>query len=302
MTMQKEAFESYILSCKAAQLSQKTQRAYSDILLDFIRFTGEIDVCKLNADLFNQYIASLTDRPGKYGNFSPQSIAKHFAVVRTYLHWLYDQEYIPTCISDRLKAPRQASNLPDALTDTEIDRLYELLAKRGVFRDTLIFELLLDTGLRAQEVIDLNLTDVNLQDGSLKVWGKGRREAIVPIGATVSRDLPLYVHKYRVSVPGEDALFVNRYGTRLGKEGLSTLVRRILSDVRESGKCGPHTLRHTFATQFLKNGGNFEVLRRVLRHSDIRSTQQYVHLQNEQILADHRKASPVDLRSKKGGM
>jgi integrase/recombinase XerD len=109
-------------------------------------------------------------------------------------------------------------------------------------------------------------------------------------------DLRTYINSDRnnTALPGERALFVNHTGEKLGREGVSILVRRVFSKTDKNGKAGPHVLRHTFATLFLRNGGNMEALRLILRHKDIRMTQRYVHLLKDDAMAAHQKAGPLD--------
>jgi site-specific recombinase XerD len=156
-------------------------------------------------------------------------------------------------------------------------------------------ELFLDTGLRLNEVCALDLKDVHVQGAWCRVYGKGRKEAIVPLGRKLCRDLSIYIHAHRKpTYQDEPALFINRFGHRLEREGLAILVRRALANIGIEGKHGAHTLRHTFATNFLRNGGSLEALRRILRHNDIKVTQRYIHLVMDDVIGQHHQASPLD--------
>jgi integrase/recombinase XerD len=200
---------------------------------------------------------------------------------------------IPERVTDFTSAPKMTGDLPKALTDEEVLRL--LAYEDNNYRNMVIFELFLDTGLRLAEVANLELKDIHLSAGWAMVMGKGSKQAIVPLGKKLMRDLYIYVHQYRKPASDDvQALFLNPEGEALGREGIAILVRRALAHVGVEGKHGAHTLRHTFATNFLRNGGSLEALRRILRHSDIKITSRYIHLLSEDMVAEHRRASPLD--------
>jgi site-specific recombinase XerD len=209
---------------------------------------------------------------------------------------MFDQRMMTNRITDFTKAPRLSEELPDALTDEEFDKLFTYIKGRGNFRDQVIFEVFLDTGIRLKELVELTLDDVRLDQHLIRVFGKGRKEDFVPFGKKMADDLRKYINsdRNRTALPGERALFVKQTGEKLGREGVSILVRRALTKIGKNGKAGPHILRHTFSTLYLRNGGDMEALRLILRHKDIRITQRYVHLLKDDIMANYRKASPLD--------
>jgi integrase/recombinase XerD len=299
-TSLRPALDKFLLANRAEAKSPKTQRSYKDILEDFEKFIGDIPVETITADHFRGYIADVSSRQGIHGKMSISSVHKYYSVVRTLLLWMFDQRMMSNRITDYTKAPRLSDDLPEALTDEELSKLFTFLAKRRTFRDLVIFELFLDTGIRLNELVELNLDDVHLDQHLIRVIGKGRKEDFVPIGKKCADDLRKYVNSNRnhTALPGERALFVKDAGDKLGREGVSILVRRVLHQIGKNGKAGPHILRHTFSTLFLRNGGGMEELRLILRHKDIRMTQRYVHLLQDDIIAGHRKASPLDNLSK----
>jgi len=292
----RSALDSFLLACRAEGKSLKTQRSYEDTLENFVKFIGDMPVDTITASHFRGYIADVTSRQGIHGKISNNSVHKYYSVVRTFLRWMFDQRMMSSRITDLTKAPRLAEELPEILTDQELEKLFNYLKNRGNFRDLVIFEVFLDTGIRLTELVELTLDDVHLEKQLIRVFGKGSKEDLVPFGSKVADHLRKYIYSDRnhSSLPGNNALFVKETGEKLGREGVSILVRRALIKIGKNGKAGPHILRHTFATLFLRNGGDLETLRRILRHKDIRMTQLYVHLLKDDIIADHRKASPLD--------
>jgi len=146
------------------------------------------------------------------------------------------------------------------------------------------------------KVVQLDLKAFHLKDGWVKVYSKGRRERILPLGRAISRDLEEYVNLIRPAVAQEDeeALFVTQDGSRYTREGMSTLIKTKLQKIGVEGHYGPHKLRHTYATNYLRNGGQLEQLRIVMGHRDISTTQRYLSLMPEDLYKAQLSASPYD--------
>jgi integrase/recombinase XerD len=295
-----DAITDYLLTC---EVEQKTKMSIAGYRFALGRFEdvigGDTEIDKLTSSHIRLFMAHEMKRDvGKKtesGLLSTQSLHKYYTVVRTFIRWMYIQRMIPVCLTDYTKAPRMDQGLPTAMTEEEIGNLFAHLEQDGSNRNIVIFELYLDTGLRMEEVCNLNVDDIHIHDGWLRVFGKGRKEGMVPMGVRLCKDLSHYMLRCRrPKDPEEKALFINKMGLRIGREGMSTMVRRTLADIGVIGKHGPHKLRHTFATNFLRNGGNLESLRRILRHTSIKTTQIYTNLLSEDIQSDHRKASPLD--------
>jgi site-specific recombinase XerD len=285
------AMQAFQMENAARKLSARTRRSYQDNLDQFLEYAGNIDLKDLTPELVNSFIQWYGDRPGRVGDrISPATLHKAYAVINRFCRWIYLQRWIDRCITDFTRAPRLNKPIKDTLTDEEIARL--LHSVRGNVRDHLIFSFFLDTGCRLNEVVQLNVDDIDFEQRLVKVHGKGNKEGVVPIGQRVTRDLFVYIHNVRDAAPGERALFLNRDGTRLEYNGLSQLIRRRFDKLGIEGRA--HKMRHTFATQFLRNGGNLEALRRILRHSDIKVTQQYLHLVNDDLIAEHDRYAPMD--------
>jgi site-specific recombinase XerD len=290
----RQAIDNYLLACRAEGHSVKTMSLKRGFLNDFAKFTGDIAVRQIAPNTIQEYIVEKMDSPGKISEkMSSYSVAKYYSVVRAFLRWAYQQGMTDNCATDYTRPPRIDNDLPDALSPDELVRLVRHLKGAASFRDRVIFEFFLDTGCRLSEVIGLDVDDINLEGGYARVVGKGRKEALVPLGIKLSRDLHTYIVRHREATLGERAVFVTRHGTRFSDEGMKTLVRRHMNAVGVEGKHGPHKLRHTFATQFLRKGGDMETLRRILRHTDIKVTQRYTHLRTEDLLQAHRLVSPM---------
>lgn len=165
------------------------------------------------------------------------------------------------------------------------------------FRDWVMILALLDTGLRANELVSLSLDNINLDDGIVKVYGKGAKERIVPIGARVQRATWKYLQRYR-SQPANPlctSLFLTRNGEPITVNRLETIIENYGRKAGIEGtRCSPHTFRHTFAISYLRNGGDVFSLQRILGHSSLETVRIYINLAEADVKACHRKFSPAD--------
>lgn len=290
----KQVIQEFMLACIAERKADPTLDAYRYHLDNFCKFTGNIAVDEITSKTVRAFITHEMTREGPRGPLSSASIHKAFSVVRTFLRWAHQEGILEDNPVAHVKAPKLEYRLPEALTREELDRLMRYLRTQSNFRNRVIFEFFLDTGCRLNEVVLLNIQDINLDEGHCKVMGKGSKEGLVPLGHKLRKDLYAYIHRYREGEDGEPALFTSKFGTRLSRDGLATMIKRVMKTVGVQGKYGPHKLRHTFATNFLRNGGSLEALRRILRHNDIQTTLIYTHLGDEDILMAHGQASPLD--------
>ena len=175
------------------------------------------------------------------------------------------------------------------------------------FRDWTMVLTLLDTGLRASELVGLTVKNVNLDDGIVKVYGKGAKERIVPIGARVQKAIWKYLQRYRPQPanPRCANLFLTRSGEPITVNRLETIIENYGGKARIKGiRCSPHTFRHTFAISYLRNGGDVFSLQRILGHSSLDVVRAYVNLAEADVKACHRRYSPADnmeLRQKAHG-
>jgi len=165
-------------------------------------------------------------------------------------------------------------------------------------RDIVIILLFLDTGIRVSELIDIELDDVKLEDGHILIRnGKGNRERVVPIGSLVQKSLWRYINQYRCQplIERITKLFLGNHGLALTRNGIQQMLRRLALKADISGvRCSPHTFRHTFAKNYLLNGGDIFSLQRILGHSSLASVRGYLNLFANDVKMQHQRYSPVD--------
>lgn len=292
------AIDQYLLACRVNNISEKTLKGYQYQLGRFVETIGNPPVNELTPNLVRAFIAEEMGRKNENTgkDLSSSTVNKAYSVVRAFCNWMVNEEFIQSSPTEKTRAPRVDNDLPEALTSEEILRIFDYLETQRSFRDKVIFEFFLDTGCRVNEVSNLTLDDIHIDEGWAKVFGKGRREAIVPLGETLCKDLNSYITRFRLAPEDENGLFVSSLAPhkRMTRSGIMTLVKRVHKACDIKGKHGPHKLRHTMATEFIKNGGDVAVLRRILRHSNIIITQRYINLVQSDVQAAHREFSPLD--------
>lgn len=292
----KNAVDQFIAAKEIENLSDRTIRVYTDMTRELVEYVGDKPLERFDEKDVREFLNYHRNRKGERGPLSDATIHKYYSIVRTLSRWLEDQGYIIKAPTDKVRPPRVENKLPEALSDEEINKLFVYLKSFCSKRVEILFSFFLDTGARLSEVVGLDLTDLHLDDNWVKVYGKGRRERILPLGKSLKKDLELYLSVIRPTIvkKGEKALFVTKFGERYSPNGLSTLIKVKLKAVNVNGKYGPHKLRHTFATNYLRNGGNLEQLRIVMGHRDISTTQRYLSLLPEDLTRAQLSASPMD--------
>lgn len=293
-----EAIDQYFLACKVNNISDNTISSYRYHLKNFLNITGNIPVHDLSTNHIRSFIGHEMGRKNEHTGeeLSSFTVNKAYGVVRSFCNFLADEELIHSAPTDKIKAPKIDKDLPEALSEDEIIRLFDYIERYSSFRDKVIFEFFLDTGCRVNEVACLTLDDVHIDEGWAKVFGKGRKERIVFMGDKLCHDLHRYITFHRRAPEDEKGLFVSSVAPykQLTRDGIITMVKRAQHAVGVKGKCGPHKLRHTMATQYIKNGGEVAHLRFMLGHTNITTTQRYVNLSPNDVKQAHSKFSPLD--------
>jgi len=233
------------------------------------------------------------------GHLSGHTINGYLRALQAFWSWLAREDFIQENPFARLKIPKAPRKVVPIFSDEQLQHLLaaiDITSSVG-YRDYTIILTLLDTGIRCSELTGLRLVDVNLESRLLKVWGKGSKERLVPIGAKVQKALWKYMARYRPEpiTPRYDQVFLTRDGHPLTKDRLEAIVERYGKKAGITGvRISPHTFRHTMAVTFLRNGGDVFSLQRILGHSQLEVLRGYVNLAQSDISRMHRRNSPAD--------
>lgn len=243
-----------------------------------------------------EYVASLGVR-----RYAPATRARKIAAIKSFFGFLTADGLVARDASKNLGSPHVGKALPHFLSQEDTERLLAQAAKRQGAdgrRDQAMLELLYASGLRVTELVSLNLGDVTYQGltNHVRCLGKGGKERLVPIHETAARAVRAYVEGARpLLLKGnreERALFVNRRGQRLTRQGLWLILKTYAKSADIHGPITPHTLRHSFATHLLHNGASLRELQELLGHANIATTEIYTHLTDSHIRREYEKAHP----------
>jgi len=272
--------------------SSHTLKSYSrdlDQLADFLKLSG-VPVSSLNKKMFSKFVSHLSKK-----GYSPASVMRKIAAFKAFCHFLLREGHIKTDPTADIRLPKIPKRLPKALSMGEAIRLVEVKKKdKSGIRDRAILELLYATGLRASEVVSLNLENVNLDVGFVRCFGKGKKERIVPLGEEASRAIKNYISSSRTKLMKKDtnALFLGRAGRRLTRQGLWYLIKNYVKMLGIRSGTSPHTLRHSFATHLLEKGADLRSVQEMLGHSSISTTEIYTSVSRERLKRIYSKAHP----------
>jgi integrase/recombinase XerD len=281
-------------------LSRNTLEAYRSDLLQFGRFLAERDGDALTASGrdVSDFLTELARGDGDAKPpASPATLHRKAACLRSFYRHLRRENLLDTDPTAALSSPRRGKRLPEVLTRGEVQAL--LSSPKGsdpaAFRDRALLEVMYACGLRASEVIGLDVADVDLDEGLLRARGKGSKERVVPVGRAAVAAMRAYLAHGRtalVRLAPERALFVNFRGQALTRQGLYKIVRRHATSAGLADRMSPHTLRHTFATHMLSGGCDLRSVQEMLGHADVATTQLYTHLSSERLKEVYFRAHP----------
>ena len=228
------------------------------------------------------------------GGLSPRSIQRRLSGARSFMGYLIREGVIKNNPVADVSAPKAAKRLPDALDIEQMARLLDIQGNDPVtMRDRAIMEMLYSSGLRLGELVGLDVTDVDLGDGLVRVTGKGNKERIIPVGRKAQAALNDWLRARAAEANvGEHALFVGRRGRRINPRSVQAMVRRRAAEAGLPKRVYPHLFRHSFATHVLESSGDLRGVQEMLGHADISTTQIYTHLDFQHLAQVYDKAHP----------
>ena len=231
------------------------------------------------------------------GGRSTRTVSRHLVSIRIFCRFLHDERYIDLDPSETIESPRLWSLLPDTLSPDEVQRLLAIKnsAKKHQQRNRTLLELLYATGLRVSEIAGLKIGNLQLEESTLRVHGKGNKERIVPVAHTTVEIIQNYLlhdrHHYCQSEL-EAHVFLSQQGRPLTRQRIWQIIKEQARSVGITKNISPHTLRHSFATHLLENGASLRVIQEMLGHADITTTQIYTHVDQKRLQKMHKQFHP----------
>jgi integrase/recombinase XerD len=259
---------------------------------EFATARGVRDPARLTRSLLRDFVYLLKDL-----GLSAASIRRGVSAIRTYFGFLVGEGRVMEDPSDRLESPRRGRTLPPTLSVSEMERL---LASPQVdeplaWRDRALLELAYGAGLRVSELCGLRLTDLLLTENLVRIFGKGGKERLVPIGRSVIGAVSVYLHTKRPALDrgkSKGRVLLNARGEPLSRVGAWGVVKRASQRAGITKRVTPHTLRHSFATHLLEGGADLRAVQEMLGHADLSTTQIYTHVDREYLRSVHKQFHP----------
>jgi integrase/recombinase XerD len=259
---------------------------------EFATARGVRDPARLTRSLLRDFVYLLKDL-----GLSAASIRRGVSAIRTYFGFLVGEGRVMEDPSDRLESPRRGRTLPPTLSVSEMERL---LASPQVdeplaWRDRALLELAYGAGLRVSELCGLRLTDLLLTENLVRIFGKGGKERLVPVGRSVIGAVSVYLHTKRPALDrgkSKGRVLLNARGEPLSRVGAWGVVKRASQRAGITKRVTPHTLRHSFATHLLEGGADLRAVQEMLGHADLSTTQIYTHVDREYLRSVHKQFHP----------
>jgi len=280
---------------------------YQKRLGEFVRYLGDTPrLADFSINTARAFVAHLQERdsrfdnhplvPRKEGGLSPFTIHSHVRAIKAFASWLHEEGFTTTNVMLRLKRPSLPKPMIEVLTDEELDRLVNSINPNTFLGLRLLTctLLILDTGIRASELLGLKTDDINWQNDTLVVWGKGSKQRLVGFDPQTKKYLLRYINAFRPEPlnPNTGEVFLTVQGTPLSYNALAHMVKRA-GQKADIPRLHPHLLRHTFAVKYLMNGGDVMTLKLILGHTTLEVTQMYMHLAESQVRIQQQRFSPV---------
>ena len=247
---------------------------------------------QLSAARLREFIYFLKDL-----GLATTTISRQISAIRTYFKFLVGEGLAARDPSERLESPKRWRTLPAVLSVAEVEKLLQApnTDEPLAIRDRAMLEFAYATGVRVSELVALKLQDIVFQDGLARVFGKGAKERLVPVGRRALGAVSLYAREIRPTLDrghGRGVLFLNARGTPLSRVGAWGVIK---ANARRAGltkRVTPHTLRHTFATHLLEGGADLRAVQEMLGHVDLATTQLYTHIDRDYLRTVHKSYHP----------
>ena len=266
---------------------------------DLSRFSAEFAGQKVDSVTtanIRDFLISLREQ-----GLSPASVARSLSSIKSFFKYLCQDKQFQDNPAEILETPKRWRKLPDVLSSEDVDNLLKCPDLESVLglRDKAMLEILYASGLRVSELINLQVSQLDMQVGYLRTLGKGSKERIVPIGAMAKKAVENYILNSRPALVSSrkdggkpEELFLTRRGRGMTRQGFWKLLKGYVTQANIRTSVSPHTLRHAFATHLLERGADLRSVQQMLGHSDISTTQIYTHILGKRMLEIHQQFHP----------
>ncbi len=287
----REAIAKYLAELQRRGASRHTLRNYGSDLEQFAAYF-ELSIEQINLELLREWLGSLYDQ-----KLTTVTVRRKLAAVRALYKFLLTEGELTVNPTKRLRTPKIKQRVPEVMSEEKTNRLLdaveegEPVEKPSRERDLAFLELLYGCGIRVSELVGVNLEDLDLRAGWLRVRGKGKKEREVPVNARAGGAVERYL-EVRRPAPGERALFLNGRGTRLSDRQVRRLVKMYALAALGDSSVHPHSFRHAYATHLLADGADLRAIQELLGHARLSTTQKYTQVSLKDLQAVYDRAHP----------
>ncbi len=282
------------------KLSQNTYLSYKQNIKTFQNYLTHNKEITFNESKDNKKITKVTDDDLRsfftHLDLSSKSKAHYITVINSFYNYLVGEKIMDYNPCENIKSPKIPKKLPNYLTEEEINNLLNItLLTPYDYRNKAMLELLYASGLRVSELVDLKITDIDLHNALVRVYGKGSKERIVPLNDYAIAALDEYINKYRpilLKDKNSEYLFINNASNKISRQGFFKFLKKECKRAGIKKNIYPHIIRHTFATHLLAHGADLRVIQVLLGHEDITTTEIYTHIENSKIKKDYEMYHP----------
>ena len=280
---------------KERKYSLNTVQAYENDLLEFSEFCEKRlskDVLNVGVSDVREWIVEMSDGSDAVG---VRTIKRRISALRSFYKYLRREGLVSKNPAAVLVLPKASKPLPKFFREEEMGRLLDDVMTGDEFqdrRDKLIIDLFYQTGVRVSELVEIKDSDIDMGRGMLRVFGKRRKERLIPIGGKLLKEIDAYKAKRNTEVGKTSDLFVRKNGEKMYRRGVYDVVHRSLTKVSSLKKRSPHVLRHTFASTMLNNGADIYAVKALLGHSSLAATEVYTHSSFAKLIKTYKTAHP----------
>jgi len=277
-------------------LSHNTVISYKNDITSFIAFLSSKNIDD-PSQITYLHLSDFFKQLNELG-LSKTSAARYYSSLKGFFKYLFQSNYIKSNPIEKVETPKLSKNLPNVLSINEVEKVLNQPDTNNKFglRDKAILELFYACGVRISELLNLKISDLFFNEEMIRVFGKGSKERLIPIGESAINWITNYLKNSRPllmkKLKSENYVFLNSRGTKLSRMGVWKIVDRYVNEAGIKKEVHPHTFRHSFATHLLEGGADLRAVQEMLGHSDISTTQIYTHIDREYIKQVHKDYHP----------
>ncbi|MFC1536474.1 tyrosine recombinase XerC [Pseudomonadota bacterium] len=267
--------------------SVHTVSSYKRDLARFIEHCGDIPVAEVSRDGVQEWMVA-----GYGQGLSPVTLARRLSALRGLLDMAMQSGWCEKNVAAGIRPPKQPKRLPRTLPPEQTSQMMHATDSSSEERDLALFAVMYGCGLRVSEAVGLNLHDISMESAELRVFGKGKKERVVPVPEGVLRLIQNYLDQRAMNTTSEPAVFLNRRGGRLTARSVQSMVKKRALETGADMSVTPHRLRHSFATHLLAGGVDLRAIQELLGHSSLGTTERYTHLDMAKLTEVYDSAHP----------